>query len=51
LLAARGDANSMQIALVEARAAAAAAEEIGMGAVERRATELAASLATSTSST
>ena len=49
LLAARGDANSLQTALAEARAVAVAAREIGMGAVERRATDLAASLATSTS--
>jgi ATP/maltotriose-dependent transcriptional regulator MalT len=45
LLAARGDAKSTQVARTEAREAAAAAGSIGMGAVERRANELAASLA------
>ena len=45
LLAARGDAESTLVARTEAREAAAAAGSIGMGAVERRANELAASLA------
>ncbi len=47
LLAARGDADSMQMRSPKRDSAAAAAEAIGMAAVERRATELAASLAAS----